>query len=251
MEENIASIPLLYKMFAKLLHNRLEPILDLQQCPDQAGFRRKYCTEDHLLTLTIIQEKAEEWQQYVWIAALDFKKAFDTVSHDSLWKALQDQEVPDGYVALLKSLYSDQVGNVKTDRLSKDFQIERGTKQGDPLSSLLFNCVLEDIMRKTKDLWAQRGYGLQIGFLDKTKINNLRFADDVLLISTSLPHITKMLKDMIVIARQYGLELHPDKTKILSNSTCRHGQAANSSITIDNMNIEILSVHDKTKYLGN
>ena len=70
----IACIPLLYKLFSRMLYNRLETVLDPQQSPAQAGFRRGFCTEDHLFTLTSIQEKAEEWSHDIWIAALDFKK---------------------------------------------------------------------------------------------------------------------------------------------------------------------------------
>lgn len=98
----IASIPLLYKLFSKMLCNRITPILEAQQPPDQAGFRATYSTEDHLFTLLQIQERASEWGQNIWIAALDFKKAFDTVEHTSLWEALQRQKVPNNYIQLLQ-----------------------------------------------------------------------------------------------------------------------------------------------------
>ena len=78
----------MYKLFARLIYNRLEPTLDAQQSPDQAGFRKGFCTDDHLLTMTFIQEIAYEHQVPVWAATLDFKKAFDTVSHHALWSAL-------------------------------------------------------------------------------------------------------------------------------------------------------------------
>ena len=70
----ICVIPLLYKLFARLLYNRLEPTLDAQQSPDQAGFRRNFCTDDHLFTLNLITETAQEWQLPLWAATLDFKK---------------------------------------------------------------------------------------------------------------------------------------------------------------------------------
>ena len=50
-------------------------------------------------------------------------------------------------------------------------------------------------------------------------MTNLRFADDVLLFATSLSAITKMLVDVKVEAEKRGLQLHPDKTKILQNLT--------------------------------
>ena len=98
-----------------------------------------FSTQDHLFTFTQLAEKASEWQCTVWMAALDYKKAFDTVEHESLWAALREQKVSQGYITLLHELYSEQRGNVRTDTVSKEFDICRGPKQGDPLSSLMFN----------------------------------------------------------------------------------------------------------------
>ena len=96
----IAAIPLLYKLFARLLYNRLETTLDKQQSPDQAGFRRHYSTEDHLSIFTTIQETCNEWQLPLWVATIDFKKAFDTVSHSAFWAALLEQSIWTNYVNL-------------------------------------------------------------------------------------------------------------------------------------------------------
>ena len=46
------------------------------------------------------------------------------------------------YISLLNKLYRDQKASVQTDVESNMFEIKKGTKQGDPLSSLLFNTVL-------------------------------------------------------------------------------------------------------------
>ena len=86
----ICIIPLLYKLFSKLLYSRLYPILDTAQCPDQAGFRRGYSTVDHLFVFKMLQEKSEEFQLNTWAAALDFKKAFDSIDQSFLWEALED-----------------------------------------------------------------------------------------------------------------------------------------------------------------
>ena len=83
-------------------------------------------------TFVFINEKAHEWQTPVWMAVLDYRKAFDTVEHDSLWSALKNQGVPDGYIRILSSLYIDQTGRTRMDKLSKSFDTMRGTKQGDP-----------------------------------------------------------------------------------------------------------------------
>ena len=110
----ISTIPLLYKLFARLLYNRIALTLDAQQPPDQAGFRHHFCTDDHLFTLAMIEEVAREWQVPVYLATLDFKKAFDAVSHQALWNALTDQGLAPQYVALLTQLYTNQTATVKT-----------------------------------------------------------------------------------------------------------------------------------------
>ena len=52
---------------------------------------------------------------------VDFEKAFDTVEHQALWKALREQSISETYIALLKKLYKDQTATVQTDVKSKGF----------------------------------------------------------------------------------------------------------------------------------
>ena len=87
----ICIIPVLYKLFSKLMYKRLYPILDRAQCKDQAGFRNKFGTVDHMFVFTMLHEKSQEFNLNTWVAAIDFKKAFDSISQDYLWKALDEQ----------------------------------------------------------------------------------------------------------------------------------------------------------------
>eukprot|EP00973_Karenia_brevis_P045509 6302638-Karenia_brevis.AAC.1 len=80
-------------------------------------------------------------------------------------------------------LYSAQDGRIKGHTLrSRAFRIERGTKQGDPLSPALFNAVLEDVVRPLQTSWRRRGFGIRVR---GTCLTNLRFADDIMLCATS------------------------------------------------------------------
>eukprot|EP00973_Karenia_brevis_P038271 5276202-Karenia_brevis.AAC.1 len=63
-------------------------------------------------------------------------------------RALFHQGVPATYIKVLQKLYSEQVGRIMMNVNSKDFSINRGTKQGDPLSPPLFNAVLEEVMTR-------------------------------------------------------------------------------------------------------
>ena len=83
---------------------------------------------------------------------------------------------------------------------------------------------------------------------DKTEdcLTNLRFADDVLLFSTSLERLREMLCGFKSSTEAVGLGIHPDKTKTLSNQD----KVKVNEITVDNIKIEVLKKGDSARYLG-
>eukprot|EP00973_Karenia_brevis_P025413 3506433-Karenia_brevis.AAC.1 len=98
----------------------------------------------------MLKKNAHEWQHPVWLAALDVKKAFDSISHNAIWATLERQQIPQPYIDLLRDLYDGQTAHVQTDRRSRTFIVQCGTEQGDPLSSLLFNALLEDVFQQVR-----------------------------------------------------------------------------------------------------
>ena len=78
-------------------------MLDQYQAEDQAGFRKTYQTTDHLATYRMLEQKCQEWGIKMWTATVDFIKAFDSISHNSIWEALLSCNVDHGYVCLLKN----------------------------------------------------------------------------------------------------------------------------------------------------
>ena len=76
----------------------------------------------------------------LWIISVDLTKAFDRIEHHALFDALRKQGVHGEYIRLLSDIYQNQTGTVND---SASFCISRGVKQGDVLSSLLFNASLE------------------------------------------------------------------------------------------------------------
>ena len=137
-----------------------------------------------------------------------------------------------------------------TDAESRPFAIQRGVKQGAPLSSLLFNALLEDIFTTLKSTWKQRNFGIQLGYSQSTRLTNLRFADDVPLMAPSLQQLSTELRELNACATQYGLELHPGKTLILSNLHRRRGQQAKKLVDIGGKQVQVLAYDDSTKYFG-
>ena len=84
---------------------------------------------------------------------------------------------------------------------------------------------------------------------DDTRLTNLRFADDVLITGRSL----QQLRDMLLLLRAEsavsGLQLHPEKTKIIS-STNREHRPRQKFAQVGDMKVEVLPRNGKIKYLG-
>ena len=69
-------------------------------------------------------------------------------------------------------------------------------------------------MAKKRNAWE-----LRLGDQESDCLTNLRFADNVLLFSTSLAQLQKMICDFKKNTENVGLKIHPDKTRILSNQS--------------------------------
>ena len=97
------------------------------------------------------------------------------------------------------------------------FPIKRCTKQGDPVSSVLFHTVLQFLLEDDLKIWQERHKGIRLSDKKEDCLTNLRFADDVLLFSTSLNKLEEMLCDFKRSTESGGLEIHPSKSKVFSN----------------------------------
>ena len=141
----VCSTPLLYKFFSQLLFRRPQPTLDASQSVNQAGFRPGHSTTDHLYAFQQLKEPLRSSSK---------KHSFDTVEHSSVRKALREQGIEERYIQrLTEELYDQQRATVDTDVRSKHCHLERGTKHGDPLSTLSFNSLLQCIMKPLTEKW--------------------------------------------------------------------------------------------------
>ena len=81
----------------------------------------------------------------------------------SVWTALTKHGIEEPYVQLLRKLYDQQRASAHTDlKKSKHFHLERGTIQGDPLSTLLFNSLLQNIMKPLTGKWKRCDQGVRL-----------------------------------------------------------------------------------------
>ncbi|KAL1446846.1 hypothetical protein WDU94_003496 [Cyamophila willieti] len=234
----ICLLSVMYKVFTKILTNRLTKILDNAQPVEQAGFRNNFSTIDHILTLREVMSRAREYKMPLTIAFIDFEKAFDSATFSAVFQSLREQGVHPCYTKLLTNIYQKSTAFISLDKPSEEFPIQRGVKQGDPISPKLFSAVLEMTMSKLQ--WRNRGINI-----NGRKLSNLRFADDIVLFSNNTRELQTMLKEMSKVAREVGLKMNLSKTKVMSNKFC-----AAESVTVDNKVLESVEDYVKASYLS-
>ena len=135
------------------------------------------------------------------------------MNHNKLWKILKEIGIPDHLTCFLRNLYAIQEATVKTGHGKTDwFQIGKGAHQGCILSHCLLNLYAEYIMRNTGLEEAQAG--LKIA---RRNINNLRYADDITLMTESEEELKSLLMKVKEESEKVGLKLSIQKTKIMAS----------------------------------
>ena len=78
------------------------------------------------------------------IISIDAEKAFDKIQHPFMIKTLQKAGIEGTHLNIIKAIYGKPTANIilNGEKL-KAFPLKSGTRQGCPLSPLLFNIVLE------------------------------------------------------------------------------------------------------------
>ena len=111
------------------------------------------------------------------IISIDAEKAFDKIQHPFMIKALQKVGIEGTFLNIIKAIYDKLTANIvlNVEKL-KPFPLRSGTRQGCPLSPLLFNIVLEVLataIRAEKEIKS-----IQIG---RKEVKPLLFAEDMIL----------------------------------------------------------------------
>ena len=138
--------------------------------------------------------------------------------------------IPDHLTFLLRNLYAGQEATVRTGHGTTDwFQIGKGVRQGYILSPFLFNFYAECIMRNTGLEEAQAGIKIS-----GRNINNLRYADDTILMAESEEELKSLLMRVKEESEKVGLKSNIQKTKIMASG-------AIASWEIDRETVETVS----------
>ncbi|KAM9964318.1 hypothetical protein ACTFIW_004074 [Dictyostelium discoideum] len=166
-----------YKIYSKIINNRILRFLNNVISPFQTGFVPRRILHDNIITLNSVMDMAQrEIQSNTQMAPIitfyDFEKAFDSISHRAIVRTLAHLKLPTKFInAISNLLINSETSIYINNNLSSKFISKRGTKQGDPISPTIFALVVECMATSIISDRNIRGIGLE-----NTKI--LQFADD-------------------------------------------------------------------------
>src|SRR6218665_1673497 len=182
------------------------------------------------------------------MAFLDVTKVFDCVSHVTLQRSLKGLGVPSPIVAYVANMYEHMTTVLKVGgRRSGPIQCNRGIRQGDPLSSFLFNSIMDEVLSY---LSPAMGFTLA----DEVMVRCLAFADDLVLVTSTVDGLQEQTERIKYALGLGGLSLNPAKCATLrigiDGGAKRWIANPTEFLALDGTNVKALNIVDTYRYLG-
>lgn len=235
------------RLLHRVLNRRLKNSVKLN--PNQRGFIETDGTLSNTIILDHYIGTRTSQGKSLNVVSLDLKKAFDTVSHASIERALHRHNVDKGLAMyIMSSLEGCSTRIAVNGEKTCPILITRGVKQGDPLSPILFNMVMDELLDELN-------YQFAGGTIDdNTSVAAIAFADDIILLHDSQENMQAMLFLANSFIRNRGMEVNTQKSTSMSaaplmgNKICIPTKAP--VFSLNGKKIPIIDHINAFRYLG-
>ena len=208
------------KLFTAVLNERLTQFLEDNDLlkPNQAGFRNYYATTDHIFALYSLIELLKHEKKKLYCCFEDFSKAFDSVWRAGLWSKLLKTDINGNFLRILQNMYLNIKSCVSVDGNDSPFFFSnRGVRQGDNISPVLFSLFLNDL----EDYFeAERCEGIPVECMTDRmyffmQIYVLLYADDTVIMGKNSEDLQDNLNIFSQYCSDWKLDVNKSKTKIV------------------------------------
>ncbi|KAK8734334.1 hypothetical protein OTU49_006130 [Cherax quadricarinatus] len=196
---------IIVRVFHKILAARYVHWVPLHMA--QTAFLPTDGLAQNVMLLDAIISESKERIKPLYAIFLDVKKAYDSVNHSSVRRALQIHNVPPLVISYIMSTYKD----ASTEVMGKEGNVCRGVKH--PLSCILFNIVMNEALLALNE---QVGWPIRDA---ESKVSALAFADDVVLVAESEQGLHAQLQLFLKYLEVSVLEINPQKCATLKIQT--------------------------------
>ena len=199
-----------YKIVSKVLCNRLKHVVSNIVQLNQTCVIPGRSISDNLHLLRNVLDYADQKDMKVILLSLDQMKAFDNVSHEFLFKALEKYGFGPDFQHWIKMMYTDVRSQVLVNGfISESFAVTKGVRQGCSISPLLFVLVVEALAVSLRENSKVSGIPIP-GCKDVVKIS--QYADDMNVFVPDTRSIYECLKMVKAFGNASGLCLNLEKS---------------------------------------
>eukprot|EP00253_Pinus_taeda_P002669 PITA_02669 len=187
-----------YKIVAKLLANRIKPLLQNLISPAQGGFVKGRQILDNVIQIQEALHSSYARKEQGMIIKLDMSNAFDRVNRSFLFRVLEAFGFCQDFINIIKACIDNVwIAPLVNGRPTEFFSATRGLRQGCPLSPFLYILMVDSLSRKLSQE-QQRGSipGIRI-VQDTPSVNHALFADDALLLGGASLRMAKSFKSTL------------------------------------------------------
>ena len=240
----------IYKFFSSMVSNRLKLCLPSIINEDQTGFiSGRFIGENTRRVYDTIEYCASEQKPGI-LMVLDFSKAFDTIEWEFISSALKIFCFGDTFINTIKLCQFNSTSRVEQNGyLSTPIFLERGCRQGDPLSPYIFVVcaeILSHVLRECRDIRGIVVHG------EESKVS--QYADDTtLFIREDLLSVSSVIRVLKWFKHISGLDINKEKTKVVKLGATRDSNIPWQGKFGFNWTdkFEILGIHYDMNDLGN
>ena len=199
-----------YKLIAKILACRLKRVINRLIHESQFAFMKGRFMADMLRQLDDIVEYEKYMNRGSIILSIDYSKAFDTLSTASIIKALKHFGFGNFFIKCVQAILKDRLSCVRNGGyISRFFKMERGVRQGCPVSPLLFILTSELFMKSIRN--DNNIKGIKLPYC-QTALKGLQYADDASLFLRDRMDFREVLSKIKKFAVFSGLHMNTNKT---------------------------------------
>ncbi|KAL9683503.1 hypothetical protein QQ045_015325 [Rhodiola kirilowii] len=213
----ISLVNSMYKILSKCLARRLKQVLPQVVSQNQSAFLSDRNILDGVMIVNELIHAVKKERRTALVIKLDFKKAYDMVSWDYLRSVQLSMGFGSKWIGWMTECYSSASLSILINGSpTKEIPMERGLRQGDPLSPFLFLLAAEGLSRILNSA-VQKGKISGVEWVKNgSPLTHLQFADDtVLFCKPDLLEVRKISYILNTFALCSGLELNLSKCRCI------------------------------------